>query len=340
MLILGIETSCDETAAAVVADGKTILSNVIASQAELHGRFGGVVPEVASRKHVEAILPVIATALAKAHVQLADIDLIAVTRGPGLVGALLVGIHAAKGLAAATGIPLVGVHHIAGHIAANHLAHPQLEPPYLSLVASGGHSQLIHVRARADYETIAHTRDDAAGEAFDKVARAAGLGYPGGPAIERAARDGNPQAHRFPRTRFADGSLDFSFSGLKTAALQVLQRAKQQPHAQPWSHSDWADFAASFQFAVINTLAAHAVEGAVRLALPIITLAGGVSANQALRAAVRTRAAAAGIQVFWPPLALCTDNAAMIAAAGAEAWQAGRQDGLDLDAESSASLAV
>ncbi len=336
MLTLGIETSCDETAAAVVADGKTILSNVVASQAELHGRFGGVVPEVASRKHVEAMLPVITAALAAAAVQLAEIDLIAVTRGPGLVGALLVGISAAKGLSAATGIPLVGVHHIAGHIAANHLAHPELAPPYLCLVASGGHSHLVHVQGPAVYETIARTRDDAAGEAFDKVARAAGLGYPGGPAVERTAGGGNPLAHRFPRTRFPDGSLDFSFSGLKTAALHVLQRARQQQLS--WGAADWADFAASFQFAVVDTLAEHAVEAAVRLSLPVITLAGGVSANRALRAAVRERAATEGIRVFWPPMALCTDNAAMIAAAGTEAFLAGRQDGLALDADSSAPL--
>lgn len=219
MLTLGIETSCDETAAAVVLDGRIILSNVIASQAELHGRFGGVVPEVASRKHVEAIIPVIDEALSLSGHTLSDIGLIAVTRGPGLVGALLVGIGAAKGLAAVTGIPLIGVNHIEGHIAANYLAHPALEPPFLCLVASGGHSHLVHVHDYSRFDVIGRTRDDAAGEVFDKVARALGLGYPGGPMMEKAAQGGDERAIRFPRTRFENDSLDFSFSGLKTAAL-------------------------------------------------------------------------------------------------------------------------
>ena len=337
MLTLGIETSCDETAAAVVLDGKTILSNVIASQAELHGKFGGVVPEVASRKHVEAILPVVGKALDDADVRLSDLDLIAVTRGPGLVGALLVGISAAKGLAAVTGLPLVGVHHIAGHIAANYLAHPGLEPPFLCLVASGGHSHLVHVRGLADFALVARTRDDAAGEAFDKVARALGLGYPGGPNIEKAAAGGDPAAWRFPRTRFPEGSLDFSFSGLKTAAINHLHHAAQTG-APALEGKTRSDFAASFQHAVVDTLAEHAVEAAVRLSLPAIALAGGVSANKALRQAMETRARAVSIPVYRPPAILCTDNAAMIAAAGTHAYLAGQRDGPDLDAVSAASI--
>lgn len=337
MLTLGIETSCDETAASVVRDGRVILSNIIASQAELHGRFGGVVPEVASRKHVEAILPVIDEALSAAGLALRDLDLIAVTRGPGLVGALLVGISAAKGLSAVTGIPLVGVNHIEGHIAANYLAHPDLEPPFLCLVASGGHSHLVAVKGYASFEMVARTRDDAAGEAFDKVARALGLGYPGGPRMEKAARGGDAGAVRFPRTRFPDGSLDFSFSGLKTAALNHLNRMSQNG-ASPLAGSGLADFAASFQYAVADTLAEHAVEAAQRLGLTTIAMAGGVSANQALRDILQARGAEAGLSVRWPPVVLCTDNAAMIAAAGTFSAQAGRRDGPDLNADSSAGM--
>ncbi len=337
MLTLGIETSCDETAAAVVLDGRTIQSNIIASQAELHGRFGGVVPEVASRKHVESIIPVIDEALAVSGHSLRDMGLIAVTRGPGLVGALLVGISAAKGLAAVTGIPLVGVDHIAGHIAANYLADPDLEPPFLCLVASGGHSHLIHVRGYTQFEVIARTRDDAAGEAFDKVARALGLGYPGGPRLEKAAAGGDAQAVRFPRTRFDNGSLDFSFSGLKTAALNHLNRAGQAG-GLPLTGQLLADFAASYQFAIVDTLAEHAVDAARNAGLDRIAMAGGVSSNQALRTALLARANAAGMTVRWPPAVLCTDNAAMIAAAGTFSYLAGRTDGPDLNADSSAGI--
>ena len=342
MLTLGIETSCDETAAAVVLDGRTILSNVIASQAELHGRFGGVVPEVASRKHVEAIIPVIDEALELSGHALRDIGLIAVTRGPGLVGALLVGIGAAKGLAAVTGIPLVGVNHIEGHIAANYLAHPELEPPFLCLVASGGHSHLVHVRdysasaEGAAFVVIGRTRDDAAGEVFDKVARALGLGYPGGPRMEKAALGGIEKAIRFPRTRFDNDSLDFSFSGLKTAALNHIHRISQA--GSSLAGQPLADFAASFQFAVVDTLAEHAVEAARRAGVRTITLAGGVSANKALRRILLSRADEAGMSLYWPPAILCTDNAAMIAAAGTYSSMAGRLDGLDLNAEASSGM--
>lgn len=337
MRTLGIETSCDETAASVVEDGRIVLSNVIASQADLHGRFGGVVPEVASRKHMEAMIPVIDEALSKADMELGDLDLIAVTRGPGLVGALLVGIHAAKGLAVVTGLPLVGVHHIEGHIAANYLDHPDLEPPFLCLVASGGHSHIVHVRGYAEFEVVARSRDDAAGEAFDKVARAIGLGYPGGPRLEKAALNGDPTAVRFPRTRFPDDSLDFSFSGIKTAALNHLNRIRQG-QKEVLDGKDLADFAASFQYTVVDTLAEHAVEAAVRLDLKCIALAGGVSANQSLRKVLRDRAEAAGIRVLWPPLVFCTDNAAMIAAAGTFSWLAGHRSDLDLNADASAGM--
>ena len=336
MLTLGIETSCDETAAAVVLDGRIILSNVIASQAELHGRFGGVVPEVASRKHVEAIIPVIDEALSLSGHTLSDIGLIAVTRGPGLVGALLVGIGAAKGLAAVTGIPLIGVNHIEGHIAANYLAHPALEPPFLCLVASGGHSHLVHVHDYSRFDVIGRTRDDAAGEVFDKVARALGLGYPGGPMMEKAAQGGDERAIRFPRTRFENDSLDFSFSGLKTAALNHLNRISQA--GSKLACQPLADFAASFQFAVVDTLAEHAVDAARRAGVQTITLAGGVSANKALRRLLLARAEEAGMALYWPPAILCTDNAAMIAAAGTFSSIAGRRDGLDLNAEASSGM--
>ena len=337
MITLGIETSCDETAAAVVADGRTVLSSIIASQAELHGRFGGVVPEIASRKHVEAVIPVIDEALAQAGRTLREMDLIAVTRGPGLVGALLVGISAAKGLSAVTGIPMVGVNHIEGHICANYLVHPGLEPPFLCLVASGGHSHLVHVHGYAEFEVIARTRDDAAGEAFDKIARTLGLGYPGGPRIEATAIGGDPTAIRFPRTRFADDSLDFSFSGLKTAALNYIHRIAQSGGAAMQGQV-LADFAASFQFAIVDTLAEHAVEAARRAGLATMTLAGGVSANQALRQVVARRAEAAGIAVCWPPAVYCTDNAAMIAAAGTFSSIAGRRDGMELNAYASSGI--
>ncbi len=333
-LILGIESSCDETAAAVVADGRTILSNVIASQADFHQQFGGVVPEIASRMHVEAILPVIDQALQQAGVGLGDLSAIAVTHGPGLVGALLVGLSAAKGLAAVTGKPLVGVHHIVGHIAANYLADPEWEPPYLCLVVSGAHSHLVHVEDYQRFRILARTRDDAAGEAFDKIARALGLGYPGGPLLDRAARGGQPHALNLPRTRMAD-SLDFSFSGLKTAALNQLNSLRQQAERQGLTWQDLlplADFAASFQQAIVDVLVDHTLEAAGRYDIRRIAVAGGVSANSCLRATLEQRTRQAGLAFTQPPLILCTDNAAMIAAAGYYAWRNGQQDDLSLNA--------
>ncbi|NCC75490.1 MAG: tRNA (adenosine(37)-N6)-threonylcarbamoyltransferase complex transferase subunit TsaD [Clostridia bacterium] len=352
-LILGIESSCDETAAAVVANGREIRSNIIATQAAVHQQYGGVVPEIASRMHVEAILPVIDQALAQAGTTLTDIDAIAVTYGPGLVGALLVGLSAAKGLSAATGKPLVGVHHIAGHIAANYLADPAWEPPFLCLVVSGAHSHLVVVRDYEQFEVVARTRDDAAGEAFDKIARALGLGYPGGPLLEQAAAGGNPQAVTFPRTHFQD-SLDFSFSGLKTAALNQLNRMRQaagqskdpaagQSTGQPdavWSGPiSQADFAASYQQAIVDYLTDHAIAAAQTQGLKRIAVAGGVSANRCLRDTLQRRAQAAGLDFLCPPFEFCTDNAAMIASAGYYAYQNGRRDGLDLNATATLELA-
>ncbi len=335
--VLGIETSCDETAAAVVQDGRTVLSDVVASQAGLHARYGGVVPEIASRMHVEAIVPVVAQALADAGTTLADLDGIAVTRGPGLIGALLVGVSAAKGLASVSGLPMVGVHHIAGHIAANFLSSPDLEPPFVCLVASGGHSHIALVRGPGRFEVLARTRDDAAGEAFDKIARAMGLGYPGGPAIDREAEGGRPDAYAYPRMDLGGGSLDFSFSGVKTHALNLLNRLAMQagPGADVWASVSRRDFAASFQAAVADALVTHAFEALERAGLRTLALAGGVSANRELRRRCMERADREGVALHVPPLRLCTDNAAMIAAAGTPLLLAGMRDGPDLNADAS-----
>jgi len=339
-LILGIESSCDETAAAVVADGRTILSNVIATQADFHQQFGGVVPEIASRMHVEAILPVIDQALTEAGIKLADLTAIAVTHGPGLVGALLVGLSAAKGLAMAAGKPLVGVHHIIGHIAANYLTDPNLEPPFICLIASGGHSHLVLVEDYQRYQILGRTRDDAAGEAFDKIARAIGLGYPGGPLLDKAAEGGRTDAFRLPQTNFPN-SLDFSFSGLKTAALNQFNRLQQQAAGL---HQTWQeiislnDFAATYQQAIVNALADHTFQALDQLKLKRLALAGGVAANSCLRRCMAERASACGVRMTCPPLILCTDNAAMIASAGYYSFKAGRRDDLSLNAFASLEL--
>mgnify|MGYP000844255048 FL=1 len=333
-LVLGIESSCDETAAAVVAGGRRILSNVIASQADLHRRYGGVVPEIASRMHLEAIVPVIDEALREAGVDLDGIDVIAATRGPGLVGALLVGLSAAKGLALVTEKPLVGVQHIAGHVAANYLTDPDLEPPFLCLVVSGAHSHIVRVEADDRFQILARTRDDAAGEAFDKIARAIGLGYPGGPLLDRAARSGRPDAVELPRTTLAD-SLDFSFSGVKTAALNQLNRLIQQAEKSGRTWQDLvplADFAASFQQAIVDVLVDHTMQAAASTGLRRLALAGGVAANSCLRRCLQAAADQAGLILTVPLPILCTDNAAMIAAAGYRAYKSGRRDDLSLDA--------
>ncbi|NLY43102.1 MAG: tRNA (adenosine(37)-N6)-threonylcarbamoyltransferase complex transferase subunit TsaD [Clostridiaceae bacterium] len=325
--MLGIETSCDETSAAVVQDGRKILSNVISSQVELHKRYGGVVPEIASRKHIEMIDIVINDALEQAGMTLEEVDAIGVTYGPGLVGALLVGVSTAKAMAFALDKPLIGVHHIEGHIAANYLEHSDLMPPYMCLVASGGHSHIVWVKDYKQFEIMGQTRDDAAGEAFDKVARILGLGYPGGPLIDKLAKQGNKDAVHFPRARFEDGSLDFSFSGVKTAVLNYIHRLEQIGESY-----DRADIAASFQHAVVEVLVDKTIAAAKKAGVNAIALAGGVAANSALRELMVKKASEEHMKVYYPSPLLCTDNAAMIACAAYYGLQEGMEAGLDLNA--------
>jgi len=332
--VLAVETSCDETAAAVVLGGRTVCSNVVHTQIPLHKRFGGVVPEIASRNHVEAVGPVVRQALDGAGFALADIEAVAVTNGPGLVGALLVGLSYAKGLAYAAGKPIVGVDHIAGHIAANYLTYPDLAPPFVCLVASGGHSHIVLVGDYCRFSLLGRTRDDAAGEAFDKVARALGLPYPGGPALEALAKEGDPFAYRF-RTGFAqDDSFDFSFSGVKTAVVNLLHTAQQRG-----GEVRRADVAASFQKAVVDALCVKSVRAAKAAGVPALALAGGVAANAALREALRQRAEAEGLRFCVPEPRYCADNAAMIACAGHYALMRGAPDPLWLNAHASRELA-
>lgn len=318
MKILGIETSCDETAVAIVEDGRKVHANVIWSQAELHQHFGGVVPEIAARKHIEAIVPSMQEALSEAKMTLDDIDAIAVTQGPGLIGALLVGVSFAKGLAKSSNKPLIPVHHISGHVAANYIAFQDLEPPFVCLIASGGHSHIVLVEDYADFRILAKTRDDAAGEAFDKIARAIGLGYPGGPLIDKVARFGNPDKYVFPRTQFPDGSLDFSFSGLKTSALNFINQKKlkadKRDLVEETVRPEIADFCASYQAAIVSVLSERTVEAAKRSSTKRIALAGGVAANSRLRSELARLAKEEGIEFYVPPPVYCTDNAAMIAA--------------------------
>ena len=327
VLILGIETSCDETAASVVKNGREVLSNVIYTQIALHMQYGGVVPEIASRKHIEKINQVIEEAMRQAKVTLADLSAIAVACGPGLVGALLVGVSEAKAISFASGLPLVGVHHISGHISANYIEHRELEPPFVCLVASGGHSHLVAVKDYGVYEIIGRTRDDAAGEAFDKVARAIGLGYPGGPKIDRISREGNPHAIAFPRAKVADNAYDFSFSGLKSAVLNYLNscRMKGESFCQ-------ADVAASFQKAVIDVLTEHSMHAVAEFGYDKFAMAGGVAANSALRASLEKECLVRGIRFFCPSPVYCTDNAAMIGTAGYYEYIRGVRSGYDLNA--------
>ena len=327
LLTLGIETSCDETAASVVADGRLVMSNVISSQIDIHTAYGGVVPEIASRKHLERINDVIERALKDAEVEASDIDLIGVTYGPGLVGALLIGVAAAKAMAYALDVPLQGVNHMHGHIAANYIEHPNLEPPFMALIVSGGHTEIVNVPAYNRCEKLGSTRDDAAGEAFDKVARVIGLGYPGGPKIDKAAKGGNSAAIDFKRVYLEDGSLDFSFSGLKTQALNYLNQ-----EGQAGRDINVNDVAASFQEAVVEVLADKAVDAALRYNQKRIVMAGGVASNTRLRELITERAAKHGIEILKPSPILCTDNAAMIASAAYYAYQSGEHTGLDLDA--------
>ena len=308
--ILAIESSCDETAAAVVENGRTVLSNVISSQIDLHTLYGGVVPEIASRKHIERINYVIEEALAKAGVTLEEIDVIGVTYGPGLVGALLVGVAEAKAISFAAGKPLVGVHHIEGHICANYIEYPELEPPFACLVVSGGHTHLVLFKDYGVYEIIGHTRDDAAGEAFDKVARAIGLGYPGGPKIDQVSREGNPEAIAFPRAKIAGNAYDFSFSGLKSAVLNYLNGCRMKGE-----EIVTADVAASFQKAVTDVLTDHAMMAVREYGFKKLAIAGGVASNSALRGAMENACREEGIAFYRPSPVLCTDNAAMIGCA-------------------------
>lgn len=333
ILILGIESSCDETAAAVVKNGREVLSNVINTQIDIHKKFGGVVPEVASRNHIENIDPVIDEALRQAGVVFEDITAIAVTYGPGLIGALLVGVSAAKAMAFALDKPLIPVHHIKGHICANFVAHKDLEPPFTCLVASGGHSHIVEVEDYTKCRILGRTRDDAAGEAFDKVARVLGLGYPGGPLIDKLAKQGDPEAVTFPRVTMAGGSLDFSFSGVKTAVINYLHKLDQI--GEPYNK---ADIAASFQAAVVDVLCAHTIEAANRNGSKTIALAGGVASNSALRAAMKKEAAKFGIETIYPLPVLCTDNAVMIACAGYYGYLNGDRADMTLNAVASLDL--
>ncbi|WP_040683369.1 tRNA (adenosine(37)-N6)-threonylcarbamoyltransferase complex transferase subunit TsaD [Thermosinus carboxydivorans] len=326
VLTLALETSCDETSAAVVADGRIILSNIISSQVPLHQKYGGVVPEIASRKHIETVMPVVHEALTAAGATPGDINVVGVTYGPGLVGALLVGVAAAKALAFALDIPLVGVNHLEGHIFANFLAHPDLEPPFVALIVSGGHTSLVYVRDYNDFVLLGQTRDDAAGEAFDKVARVMGLPYPGGPHIDRLAAQGDPSAIAFPRALTGE-NYEFSFSGLKSAVLNYLNSAKQRGFAV-----NAADVAASFQAAVVEVLVEKTLRAAESCRTGVIVLAGGVAANSRLQAELGRRTAAAGLRLFFPPPVLCTDNAAMIACRAYYKHIAGRYADLHLNA--------
>lgn len=325
--ILAIESSCDETACAIVRNGREVISNVINTQVAIHTQYGGVVPEIASRKHIENINPVIKKALSDANMTWDDIDAIAVTYGPGLVGALLVGVAEAKALAWALKKPLVGVHHIEGHISANFIQHKELEPPFAGLVVSGGHTHLIKVLDYGEYEIVGRTRDDAAGEAFDKVARAVGLGYPGGPKIDKLSKEGNPDAVQFPRAHVDDAPYDFSFSGIKSAVLNYINQAEMKGET-----INKADLVASFQKAVVDALVSRAVKLAKESGYNNLAIAGGVAANSCLKETLEKECEANGIKFYSPTPALCTDNAAMIGAAAYYEYIKGTRHGLDLNA--------
>lgn len=327
ILILAIESSCDETAAAVVKNGREVLSNVISSQIELHKLYGGVVPEIASRKHIEKINQVIEEALEEANVTLEDIDAIGVTYGPGLVGALLVGVAEAKAIAYATGKPLIGVHHIEGHISANFIENKELEPPFICLVVSGGHTHLVCVKDYGEYEIIGRTRDDAAGEAFDKVARAIGLGYPGGPKIDKLSKEGNPDAIVFPKAHITDAPYDFSFSGVKSSVLNYINgcQMKGETFCQ-------ADIAASFQKAVTDVLVENAMRAVEEYGMKKLAIAGGVASNSSLRCAMKEACTQNKVDFYYPSPIFCTDNAAMIGVAAYYEYQKGTRHGWDLNA--------
>ena len=332
MRVLGIETSCDETGVAVVEDGR-ILSNLLASQIDLHEKFGGVVPEVASRAHVEALNPIVEEALEQAGSRFDELDGVAVTVGPGLVGALLVGIAGAKAIAFAQGIPLIGVNHLEGHVYANFLEHGPPEPPYVCLIVSGGHTMLVHMPQEHRYRVLGQTVDDAAGEAFDKIARFIGLGFPGGPALDKLARNGDPASIRFPRAMADSGDYDFSLSGLKTAVLRYVKGERQAGR-----EVGLADLAASFQEAIVDVQVAKTMRAATETDSKTVLLGGGVVANSRLRERMERAGEENGIRVLFPSLPLCTDNGAMIAAAGASRLERGERTGLDVGADSALEL--
>ena len=332
-LTMGIETSCDETAIAILADGRTVLSNVISSQIDIFKNYGGVVPEIASRHHLENINGVLDQSLEEAGVTLDDIDLIGVTHGPGLVGALLMGVSTAKALAFAKDIPLVGVHHLMSHISANFIEYPELEPPFMALITSGGHTEIVKVSEYNKCEILGGTRDDAVGEAYDKVARVLGLGYPGGPKIDKIAKEGNSEAIHFKRVFLEKDSYDFSFSGLKTAVLNYINTEKQAGR-----EINRADVAASFQEAVMDVITEKAVDAVKASGMKKLALAGGVAANSRLREKLADLCGKEGIQLYRPHPALCTDNGAMVACAAYYKFKNGETDGLDLDASPSLSL--
>ncbi len=332
VLIMGIESSCDETSVSILSDGKTILSNIISSQISIHREFGGVVPEIASRQHLEAVNGVMQTALDEAGVTLSDINAIAVTAGPGLVGALLVGVSFAKSLAYSLGIPLIPVHHIEGHISANYVAHPELEPPFVCLVASGGHSHIVYAKDYSDFEILGRTRDDAAGEAFDKISRVLGLGYPGGPAVEKAALTGNKTAFKFPRVHL-DNRFDFSFSGVKTAVINEIHKLNQRNE-----ELNINDVAASFQEAVTDILVENTINAAKFKHVKTVCMAGGVASNTYLKNKMADAASKCGISLYSPPPVLCTDNAAMIACAGSFEYKKHNFSDLSLNAYPSLQL--
>ena len=333
MKILAIESSCDETAAAVVEDGRTVLSSVIASQVEEHRLYGGVVPEIASRRHAEAIVPVVTEALAQAELTLADIDALAVTYAPGLIGALLVGVNFAKGLSLSTGLPLVPVHHLRSHIASNYISNPELKPPFLCLVVSGGHSHIVMAEDYTKMTIIGRTRDDAAGEAFDKAARIMGMPYPGGIELDKVAEDGDPHAFKLPRPIVHGAPYDFSFSGLKTAVLNLLHNA-----AQKGEELNKADVCASFRYAVVDCLVTNFVKAAQDLGVTKLVIAGGVSANSLLRRTLAAACEQGGWELYMPEKALCGDNAAMVGAQGYYEFISGRRADSDLNAYATMSI--
>jgi len=328
-LIMGIETSCDETAAAIVEDGKKIISNVVASQINIHQKYGGVVPEIASRKHMEYIIPVIDKALDESEKKITDLSAIAVTYGPGLIGSLLVGLSVAKAMAYAQNIPLIGINHLEAHIYANFLEHNEIKPPFVCLIVSGGHTSLVYIRNFGEYKLLGQTKDDAAGEVFDKIAKVLDLGYPGGPITEKLAKEGEPSSIKFPRPLINDRSYDFSFSGLKTAVIYHIKELKKENKNIPVT-----DILASFQQAVIDVLVEKTIKAALKFKTKQIILAGGVAANSSLRSVIKEKAYLFDIKVFYPSVSLCTDNAAMVASTGYYKFKKNKKSFLNLDAAS------